>query len=1026
MKNPKITREIIPIMAALFLAATTFSSRSQVGTECLDTNGVKYLQPPNLSGYDVSDSLGYMLADDFVCTSPGPITGIHIWGSWLYDAPGTITNFWLAIYSNVPAMTVGSTVIPSHPGMLLWSNSFPIGQFVQTELGPSQEQFISPASVNNIGPDTNVWYYCFFPANPFYQTGTPAAPTIYWLAAYAQGIGFGPQYFNAPQYGWKTTPAVQNDVSVFTPWTGALPGTGAPWSENTTPANSPNGAQPLDLAFELTSPTNSTPAPCGDTNTVKVYFPPQVSTQQPPGVNVQDSRDNGIVLADDFPCNTTGPITGIHVWGSWLSDVHGSISNFWIGIYSDVPAVTSPASGQILTNSQPGQLLWFENFAAATGQFTETFYTNAGEYFLNPVNNALGTDTQVYQYCFFPTNPFVQMGTAAFPTNYWLAIRAQLYDTNAVETNSIYGWKSTYVAYGDPAVWGTVVGGIPNGIWQSMTNPTTGTPLNLSMLLTTMTTTNCTPTVRCVGDKTVYCSAGATWGFDPPVVIDPCCSTAPTITTNAVTNSITACSQSYTAYFTVSDCNGIVSTNCSQTVTVLDTNAPIFLNCLASTNVPCGTPWSFSPPAALYVCSQSNVVVGILNSNASVQSPCITTYTVTWSATNQCSGAVAFCQESAVVEDSYPPIINCGTNFTVTWPNSWTFTAPAASYVCSGMPVPVTILSSNVDLTRCGTTNTIVWLAVNQCSQASVTCTQVVAVVCPCQETNGVIKYTQGPNTTTGYDVWNGSSFPPNASDGPWLLADDFVCTNTGYITDIHIWGSWLNDQALPNTITFWVGIFTDGPTNATKTFSSPGNLIWSECFAPGQYSENYVSPSTEYFLDPGTPSILGGDSKVWYYCFYPTNPPIQNGRVSAPKTYWLAVFAQQPAGVPYYFGWKTTTGVQNDISVHGLWTFGACPTALPTNGVAWTPTRDISGNPLDLAFQISTATNCSASFLTIDHVNDVVPPVKVVITWPSGVLQGATNVTGPYFDIPGAVSPYTNFALPFPPTNRFYRVRCD
>lgn len=185
-----------------------------------------------------------------------------------------------------------------------------------------------------------------------------------------------------------------------------------------------------------------------------------------------------------------------------------------------------------------------------------------------------------------------------------------------------------------------------------------------------------------------------------------------------------------------------------------------------------------------------------------------------------------------MVEDTNAPVISCGTNFTVEWPNSWTFTPPTAVYACSGASVPVNILSSNVNLTHCGTTNTIVWSAINQCNDAMATCTQVVTVVCPCQETNGIIKYTQLPNTTQGYDVWNSTTLPPNADDGPWLLADDFVCTNTGYITDIHIWGSWLNNATALDSITFWLGLFTDNPTNATSTYSTPGQLVWSQCFA--------------------------------------------------------------------------------------------------------------------------------------------------------------------------------------------------
>ena len=49
----------------------------------------------------------------------------------------------------------------------------------------------------------------------------------------------------------------------------------------------------------------------------------------------------------------------------------------------------------------------------------------------------------------------------------------------------------------------------------------------------------------------------------------------------------------------------------------------------------------------------------------------------------------------------------------------------------------------------------------------------------------------------------------------------------------------------------------------------------------------------------------------------------------------------------------------------------------------------------------------------------------KVVLTWTNGILQSATNVHGPYVDVPGATSPFTNTTLP-PPLANFYRLQCS
>jgi formylglycine-generating enzyme required for sulfatase activity len=236
--------------------------------------------------------------------------------------------------------------------------------------------------------------------------------------------------------------------------------------------------------------------------------------------------------------------------------------------------------------------------------------------------------------------------------------------------------------------------------------------------------------------------------------------------------------------------------------------------------------------------------------------------------------------------------------------------------------------------------------------------------LCPpqpfCVQGTGV-KYLQWPNTNSypgGLDIWNSSSMPVGANDGPWVLADDFICTNTGPITDIHLWGSWLNDQSATNTITFWLGLYDDVPKSATNAYSHPGNLLQQQTFSPGQYAEGLWGTGPESFVDPANNLIgtyIGSDTLVWEYCFYPSNFT-QSGSISNARTYWLAAFAQMPPGITNAFGWKTTTNVQHDASVHELWPgFGpGFNTNWLTTAVYGTPTIQTQ----DLAFQINTSTN--------------------------------------------------------------------
>src|SRR5664279_2227194 len=182
-------------LAALALLAMNGGLQAQTLPCPNSTNGVKFLLLPNISGtgpnigLDIKDSRNnIVLADDFICTNTGPITDIHLWGSWLNDLKGPVTNFVIYIYSDVPVVTnaAGQIITPSHPGSLLWWTNFPLGQYLEGKYAPANELFYNPTNKTVLGPDTNAWYYCFYPANPFVQQGSVANPTIYWLAVRAQ------------------------------------------------------------------------------------------------------------------------------------------------------------------------------------------------------------------------------------------------------------------------------------------------------------------------------------------------------------------------------------------------------------------------------------------------------------------------------------------------------------------------------------------------------------------------------------------------------------------------------------------------------------------------------------------------------------------------------------------------------------------------------------------------------------------------------------------------------------------------
>ena len=166
-----------------------------------------------------------------------------------------------------------------------------------------------------------------------------------------------------------------------------------------------------------------------------------------------------IILADDFWCTSTGPITNIQVWGSWLGDYlpyedDPTAVSFRLQIYGDIP---DPQPGNLETWSMPAEtVLWERMFYSddyAT-TFTAEEYTTVpnGEGWYDPNDGTFNwpADYTVWQYNFdIPVaEAFVQEGTAGTPIIYWLALEAFTDDIEAQ-----FGWKTSIDHWHDDAVW---------------------------------------------------------------------------------------------------------------------------------------------------------------------------------------------------------------------------------------------------------------------------------------------------------------------------------------------------------------------------------------------------------------------------------------------------------------------------------------------------------------------------------------------------------------------------------------------
>jgi hypothetical protein len=204
--------------------------------ECDDYAGASWID------YDTpSDAL---TADDFLCTTAGPITEIRFAG-WSYYGEQYITRFRITFWDDVPATADDE----SHPGDLL------------------QECWIDPADPND--PLKIGWYspgeFCPYvyeyridlPEDCwFFQEGTPQDPVIYWIGI--QGVMVTDGYFDAWYWNFRERhlpvnlddAAFQSDYFGYPPWAnwGFTAGYGDP---DLYEGTLPEGWTSADMMFQL-------------------------------------------------------------------------------------------------------------------------------------------------------------------------------------------------------------------------------------------------------------------------------------------------------------------------------------------------------------------------------------------------------------------------------------------------------------------------------------------------------------------------------------------------------------------------------------------------------------------------------------------------------------------------------------------------------------------------------------------------------------------------------------------------------
>ncbi|MCP4166137.1 MAG: hypothetical protein GY759_09620 [Chloroflexi bacterium] len=187
--------------------------------------------------------------------------------------------------------------------------------------------------------------------------------------------------------------------------------------------------------------------------------------------------------------------------------------------------------------------------------------------------------------------------------------------------------------------------------------------------------------------------------------------------------------------------------------------------------------------------------------------------------------------------------------------------------------------------------------------------------------------------------------FPQNPDPNGWdvrayepvVVADDFQCTESGLITNVVFWGSWLDDQ---------VGQVTDihlsfHDDDRTGEYSKPGNLLWEWDTQVFDVQE-IVPPSPQGWFDP-LEGIVEQENHTRYFRYDVPIPAEIAFDQEEETIYWLDIQVTTDGAM---FGVKTSLEHFEDDAVWGNGDGG------------WQELIDpFTGASLDLAFDIQGTT---------------------------------------------------------------------
>jgi hypothetical protein len=154
---------------------------------------------------------------------------------------------------------------------------------------------------------------------------------------------------------------------------------------------------------------------------------------------------------------------------------------------------------------------------------------------------------------------------------------------------------------------------------------------------------------------------------------------------------------------------------------------------------------------------------------------------------------------------------------------------------------------------------------------------------------------------------------PMRMSNG---LADDWRCSQTGAVSDVHFWLSMKGDTTAGNPLPFQINsisltFWNDLPVGPNRTFSMPdrSQAIRTYTLQPSQFTLLHWGQGPQGWYNPGTGLYLPNDPPDHLNTYEVNIPFLDNAFIQQQGTvYWLEldVLATLPSGEMANLGWKT------------------------------------------------------------------------------------------------------------------------